>query len=675
MPRLREFAPDRSARQSARTARRHSHAGGLPTALAAFALSALTLSLPFLAKAQPQKNKKKAAAETAALAGLPHSALTEDQAIVHALNRLGYGPRPGDIEAVKQMGLEKWIDRQLHPETIDDSALESRLQMFSTLSMSSENLLSQFPDAQEAARRQGVSLEEYRNEQQRQIKDLQAADLVNAIAAAQSDVMPSPRAAAARKKMQDDSASGDSADMPPPVKGGKKAAGGIPADRLANFQVMHTPARIVAELAMAKMDRAVYSERQLNEQMVDFWFNHFNVFAGKGVDRWLLTSYERDAIRPNAMGKFRDLLEATAKSPAMLFYLDNWQSVDPQAWARLQEMQEQRRAFRARAGGPFGNDPNMPGPDAAQAKAKKQDRGLNENYGREIMELHTLGVDGGYTQKDVTEIARCFTGWTIRAPRKEAVFEFQERLHDNKPKIVLGHRIDAGGMKDGEQVLDLLARDPHTAHHISFEIARHFVSDNPPDALVSRMAETFEATDGDIRAVLHTMIVSPEFWSKDAYRAKIKTPFELVASAARAAGAEADLPLTLVQWSARIGEPLYQAQPPTGYSDKASEWVNTGALLNRMNYSLTLASGRMVGVRVDAASLLGTGDTTDANAVLDRAVAVLLSGEASPQTRETLEKQMSDPQVLQASLDDPVRHVNQGMIVGLVLGSPEFQRR
>ena len=389
--------------------------------------------------------------------------------------------------------------------------------------------------------------------------------------------------------------------MAPVVRGGKDAKrAGVPANAMMNYQNIYTPQRVVAELAMAKTDRAIYSERQLYEQMVDFWFNHFNVYAGKGQDRWLLTSYERDAIRPHAMGKFRDLLEATAKSPAMLFYLDNWQSVDPDAWARLQEEQQMRRAGRGRFfGGP------MPGANGnPNAANKKQERGLNENYGRELMELHTLGVDGGYTQQDVINVARAFTGWSIRQPQRNPEFFFDARLHDDKPKEVLGQTISGGGMKDGEEVLDLLARDPHTAHHLSFEIAQHFVSDNPPAALVDRMAATYLETDGDIRAVLHTMIYSPEFWSRDAYRAKIKTPFELVVSAARAVGADVDIPLPLVQWVGRIGEPLYQCQPPTGYSSKADAWVNTGALLNRLNYTLTLASNHVRGTTVDTATLL-----------------------------------------------------------------------
>jgi uncharacterized protein (DUF1800 family) len=425
---------------------------------------------------------------------------------------------------------------------------------------------------------------------------------------------------------------------------------------------------------MAKMDRAVYSERQLYEQMVDFWFNHFNVFAGKGQDRWLLTSYERDAIRLHAMGKFRDLLEATAQSPAMLFYLDNWQSTDPDAAARL----EQQRA-RVQNRGPFGR-PRFPAPPPAsqQQQAQRPKRGLNENYGRELLELHTLGVDGGYTQQDVINVARAFTGWTIRTPQRNPAFMFDDRMHDPKEKIVLGQKINAGGMRDGEKVLDLLARHPMTAHHISLKIARHFVSDHPPAALVERMSQTYLKTDGDIRAVLRTMLDSPEFWSAEAYRAKIKTPFELVASAARAAGADASVSAMLVQWTGRIGEPLYQYQAPTGYPDTAESWVNTSALLNRMNFSLALAGNRMPGVRVDTKALLGGGGAAgqaDSKAVLDKAIEVLLGGQVSPETRRTLEAQLADPQILQASLDDPIREINLGMVAGLVLGAPEFQRR
>jgi uncharacterized protein (DUF1800 family) len=432
------------------------------------------------------------------------------------------------------------------------------------------------------------------------------------------------------------------------------------------------PQRVVAELSMAKVTRAIYSERQLQQVMDDFWFNHFNVFAGKGEDRYYLTSYERDVIQPHAFGKFKDLVTGTAKSPAMLFYLDNFLSADPRAAERQARARELRQQMRSgRFGGPW-----PPRPVAnPQPPAKKNERGLNENYGRELMELHTLGVDGGYTQKDVTEVARCFTGWTIEKPRQFADFKFDDKLHDPDPKIVIGKKINAGGMKDGEQVIDLLVHHPSTAKFISTKLARRFVSDNPPPALVNRMAQTFQSSDGDIRAVLKTMIWSPEFWSREAYHAKIKTPFELVVSAVRALGSDVDTPMPLVQWVGRIGEPLYQCQPPTGYSDKADAWVNTGALLNRLNYSLALAGNKMRGARTDVASLLGVESTADPKTALDRAVRVFLGGQAGPTTVETLEKQLDNPQVLQAKLDDPRKQVDLGVVAGLVLGAPEFQRR
>ncbi|MGC1493947.1 MAG: DUF1800 domain-containing protein, partial [Candidatus Acidiferrum sp.] len=396
-------------------------------------------------------------------------------------------------------------------------------------------------------------------------------------------------------------------------------------------------------------------------------FNHFNVYAGKGEDRYYLTSYERDVIQPHALGKFKDLLEASAKSPAMLFYLDNFLSVDPNAAQRLAAERAFRQQMRYERLG------QLPPPQTQQKKGNE--RGLNENYGRELMELQTLGVDGGYTQKDVTEVARCFTGWTIDKPRENPQFKFDDRLHDPDPKIVLGKKIHAGGMKDGEEVIELLAQNPNSAKFISTKLARRFVSDNPPPALVARMAQTFEDSDGDIKSVLHTMIYSPEFWSREAYRAKIKTPFELVVSAARALGTDVDTAQPLVGWVARIGEPLYQCQPPTGYSDKADAWVNTGALLNRLNFSLALAGNRMRGSRTDIGSLLGGESTTDPKSALERAVQVFLDGQAASTTVATLEKQLENPEVLQARLDDPVKQVDLGVVAGLVLGAPEFQRR
>jgi len=407
---------------------------------------------------------------------------------------------------------------------------------------------------------------------------------------------------------------------------------------------LQRPARIIAELQASRILRAVYSERQLQEVMVDFWTNHFNIFANKGADRWLLPSYDRDTIRPFAMSKFSTLLEATAKSPAMLFYLDNFQSVSPNA-GRANPLRPQR-----------------------------QRRGINENYARELMELHTLGVDGGYTQKDVQEVARCFTGWTIFQPRGGAAaanammgeagrrnagtFFFNARVHDDGEKTVLGHKIPAGGgMKDGLTVLDILTHHPSTAKFIATKLVRHFVADNPPPALVDRVAATFTKTDGDIRETLKTIFFSNEFNSTEAYRAKIKRPFELVISAIRTLGADTNGGPGTHRWIERMGEPLYGFQTPNGYSDAAESWVNTGGLLERMNFGLALASNRIPGVSVNLSKL-----STDQSKVMDDYLKILLAGEISAGTREAMLKQLDK--------SDPVTKV-----VGLILGTPEFQRQ
>jgi uncharacterized protein (DUF1800 family) len=594
------------------------------------------------------------------LKGLPVTDLSVDEAILHALNRLAYGPRPGELERIKRMGLAKWIDQQLNPNSIGDKALDARLQNFPTLHLSTSKLIAEYPQPKRAAK-QGV------NQQQPQSRSEAAAAVIARDSQANS---------AARKSSE---SMKQNSDAPSPMKQapenvattGAAQRGALSIDPnavpRASADDSKRPPRIVEEWAMAKMTRAIYSDRQLQQVMDDFWFNHFNVYAAKGQDRYYLTAYERDVIQPHVLGKFKDLVSDTAKSPAMLFYLDNFLSADPRAAQRLAA----ERAMRRRARGGFGRFPQNP---PAQNK-KKQERGLNENYGRELMELHTLGVDGGYTQKDVTEVARCFTGWTIEKPRENPEFKFDERIHDPDPKVVLGKKIHAGGMKDGEQVIDLLVHHPSTAKFISTKLARRFVSDNPPPALVARMAETFKSSDGDIRAVMHTMIYSPEFWTRDAYRAKIKTPVELVASTVRALGADVDTPMPLVQWVGRIGEPLYQCQPPTGYSDKAEAWVNTGALLNRLNFSLALAGNKVRGSRTDVSALLGTETASDSKQVLDRALQLFLGGQATPSTVETLQKQLDDPQVVQAKLDDPVKAVDLAMVTGLVLGAPEFQRR
>jgi uncharacterized protein (DUF1800 family) len=379
------------------------------------------------------------------------------------------------------------------------------------------------------------------------------------------------------------------------------------------------------DLNEAKLYRAIYSNRQLEEQMADFWFNHFNVYMDKGADRILISTYERDALRPHVFGKFRDLLEATAESPAMLFYLDNWQSVSTD---RAQE-----RRF---------------------AKAK-QARGLNENYARELMELHTLGVDGGYTQDDIVQVARCFTGWTISQPNRGGEFNYNDRVHDKGEKTVLGVKIPAGGGKDdAEKVLDILARHPSTARFISTKLAKKFVADDPPPALVERMVKTFHDTDGDIRAVMSTMLESKEFFSEGAFRAKVKTPLELIVSAVRATDAQVDFAIPLATQIAQLGQPLYRKIEPTGYSSANSEWVNSAALLARMNFALALTANRVPGVTVN------TGAFDNNAAAVGRQ---LLFHDPTQQTLDSIDKALAQ------------KEPTPEMLAGLVLGSPDFQRR
>src|SRR5713226_5819659 len=632
------------------------------------------IALPSAAAAAPAKEKR--VKQDPALKGLPITELNADEAILHALNRLAYGPRPGDLERVRQMGLAKWIEQQMNPNAIDDRGVEARLEQFPTLRMSTAKLLAEYPQPKQQEKQ--AAAKEARMERP---GDAAAATIARDMSD-KGGQAPQEQTAGAEnaESMKDDANAAAAMKQEPPAEMNAATRGAGKRDLLGGGDPNAVPRaiaddskrrqRVGEELAMAKVARAIYSERQLQQVMDDFWFNHFNVFAGKGEDRYYLTSYERDVIEPRALGKFKDLLTATAKSPAMLFYLDNFLSADPRAPQR-QAAERAMRQQRRRGG--FGRPPR-PAANPQQA-AKKNERGLNENYGRELMELHTLGVDGGYTQKDVTEVARCFTGWTIDKPRQYADFKFDDRLHDPDPKMVLGKKIHAGGMKDGEQVIDLLVHHPSTAKFISTKLARRFVSDNPPPALVERMARTFQSSEGDIRAVLKTMIWSPEFWSRETYRAKIKTPFELVVSAVRALGTDVDTPMPLVQWVGRIGEPLYQCQPPTGYADKSDAWVNTGALLNRLNYSLALAGNKVRGSRSDVGSLLGSEADGDAKAALNRAVQVFLGGQTAPTTVETLQKQLDSPQVLQAKLDDPVKRVDLGVVAGLVLGAPEFQRR
>ncbi len=393
--------------------------------------------------------------------------------------------------------------------------------------------------------------------------------------------------------------------------------------------------RPLAELSQARLLRAVYSERQLQEVMVDFWYNHFNVFARKGPARLFLTEYERDVIRPHALGKFRDLLGAVARSPAMLVYLDNWLSAAPEG--------------APRAGAP-------PRGRRARGPGRRRARGLNENYARELLELHTLGVDGGYTQHDVVEVARAFTGWTIDLRTGE--FVFRPDLHDAGKKVVLGQEIAGGGKSDGEQVLDLLARHPSTARFVAEKLARRFVADDPPPALVERAAATFTATDGDIREVVRTIVTSPEFFSRAAYRAKVKTPLEWLVSSVRALGVDVREPRLLVRALARLDQPLYGAEPPTGYPDAADAWASAGALLARAEMGERLARLALRGLKATPAPR----DGDPVPALLDR----IVPGGPSDGLRTAVERATGEER-------NPRRRAERA--IALALASPDFQRR
>ena len=524
--------------------------------------------------------------------------ISKDQRITQAWNRLTFGPRPGDAARVRAMGLKKWIELQLHPEEIPENPiLTAKLKELDTLSMSSGELVRNYPTPQlvkqmmagqmpfpsDPDRRLVIERLVARNE-----RKLAAGGDANAAPPNAPDVQPlreiltleqvrALRQGTPEQRLaafqalpagkQDDVI----AALPAQMRQAMFAA--APPELRRRIELAAGPQQVVArDLMEGKVLRAVYSNRQLGEVLTDFWYNHFNIYLDKGADRYLVTAYERDAIRPHVLGKFRDLLEATAKSPAMLFYLDNWQSVGPSA------------------------------PAARRGNAKQQRRGLNENYGRELLELHTLGVDSGYTQKDVTEVARCFTGWTINQPQRGGTFAFVPRLHDNGEKVVLGVTIPAGGgEKDGEKVLDILAHSPATAHFISRKLAQRFVADDPPATLVETMAQTFLKSDGDIREVLRTMLNSKEFWSEGAYRSKMKSPLEMVASAVRAVNGEVDFATALTNQVAQLGEPLYRKQEPTGYSNSSKEWLNSAGLVARMNFALQLADNKVPGVKVPLA--------------------------------------------------------------------------
>jgi uncharacterized protein (DUF1800 family) len=728
-----------------------------------------------------------------------------EQRVLHALNRFTFGPRPGDMAAVEAMGLKRWFEQQLNPSSIDDSALEARLEMFPAMKMSQAEMIRRYPSPQLLRQmierniplpsdpvEHAIYADEiafYKAARAKQ-EAKQAAD------AKHNEEMMSP--AMAKDEGKDKTAlPGDGVDpaMPAMAAHEEQFYSGLEAVRIINLPpdermrrilamppaeliafrrslsqaelaeaaegltpmqretlaaLQGSPRMIGAELLQSRMLRDVYSERQLEAVMTDFWLNHFNVYIKKNQNEpYMLPEYERETIRLHALGRFEDLLVATAKSPAMLMYLDNWQSIGPDSMA-------------ARNGGKFAQSAKNP-----QVKQALKDRGLNENYARELMELHTLGVQcevsadrpvsmldkacgQGYTQQDVTQVAKVLTGWTIDRPFCGGSFAFEERRHEPGNKTVMGvtiqgtsfveprmgfwpgvRRLGGGGggfggsgnhcsaevfhgnqagMQEGLRVLHMLATSPATAKFISTKLAVRFVSDTPPAALVDRMAKAFLASNGDIKTVLRTMFDSPEFWSPEVYRAKMKTPEEFVVSAVRASGADVKNAIPLVQSLEKLGMPLYGMQTPNGYSWMAEAWVNSADLVSRMNFAVGLSGDRIPGVQTDWTRLLGqtaagvepaaltSGDGATAK---EANLEMLLLGQAvSDRTRSTVLQQFQNQGMQQqAEKDFPIRANDfdpmaqvlnpaalrqagrrpmdreAAMMAGLLLGSPEFQRR
>ena len=629
--------------------------------------------------------------------------LSERQAAAHLLNRFAFGPRPGEVDAVVKMGLDRWFERQL-AANLPDGRVDEDLRALPALRLSTREILAQYPPP-------AMILYEAR----------------------EAGVLPADVDRKALKE-QDRAALKD-----------KVMA-------YAREQGYRSQKELLGQLMTQKLLRAVESENQLAEVMTDFWFNHFNVSLTDKKARPFLLPYERDAIRSHALGRFRDLLEATAKSPAMLLYLDNAQSSAPDGSSTTMEKEIGRsprqragmggrdRGFGRRFGSFADRDPQM----AQQPERRMRPRGVNENYARELMELHTLGVDGGYTQQDVVEVARAFTGWSLlpagrrreMAERRlarveragglgfhnEGDFLFRADQHDAGAKTILGVRFPAGrGIEDGEAVLDLLSAHKATARHIAAKLAVRFVSDQPPQTLVDRLAEVYLQTGGDTRRLLTALAESPELWSREAVGAKVKSPFELAASALRATGGEIGDPRETLKWIARMGQPLYAYQAPTGYPDRAEAWVNTGSLLNRMNFGLQLAADRVRGVDLDLPALNGGREPASREEALSIYAGLLLPGRDLASTLKLLGPMVADPalpkKVDQAAPQDAGKSAKDadpedamvfgdpevGMsrsikirdklgdgppqptdrrpptpleqVVGVILGSPEFQRR
>jgi uncharacterized protein (DUF1800 family) len=653
--------------------------------------------------------KKTAPAPSRHAAVAPLPPLNDQERAIQMLSRFTFGPRPGDVEAVTKMGPDAWFEQQLNPDSIPDPVLDKRLADYPSLYLPPNQLLVEFPSNQiirqiadgkrssppdpmlEGAYE--VLLAKYNRRQAEQKAQQTAAP--GTIAGMSPEMTPDMAEAskAAQRKQQQAAAQVLADEVLAFPKGERiQALVKMPVDqRITLTEFVPDPQHgllfndftprerelfnlmaggpdgmrvIDGELQQAKVLRAILSERQLQEVMTDFWYNHFNVDIRKEAAQWYTPTYERDAIRAHALGKFRDLLLATAQHPAMLFYLDDWSSIGPDSQA------------------------------AGRPKPKQAQRGLNENYGREVMELHTVGVNGGYSQADVTNLAKIMTGWTIDQPQQGGGFVFDPRKHEPGSKKWFGQTVQENGYVEGQRALEWLAAQPQTAHFISYQLAQRFVADDPPDALVDRMAKTYLATDGDIREVLRTMVHSPEFASQKYYRVKVKTPLEFVASVFRATDTNPTNPGALVGVIAHMGEPLYQMQPPTGYSTTADHWMNSGALVDRLNFSLQFANSKVGGIKFDAPRLLAEGllaRTATAPASLhgtSRTQTVALTSTALPSGQEEalglMEQMLVDGKVSSKINDvihkelagaqpssDPAQTLNT--MTALILGSPEFQ--
>lgn len=665
------------------------------------------------ATAHAKQAKPKPAAKEAPLAPLSVRERT-----VQLLNRFTFGPRPGEVEQVLALGADKWFEQQLNPASINDDALGKRLGDFPTLNMSPDQALLIFPDrgtiqAVADGKRPYPADPNLAALYEVQVYKLNKDLDSKKINPDGKPAFPQPSdAELAEQKKQDQATAariaGDLFALPRnqrmaaliklPVPERIAFTSYVAGDQRNLLLSEFTPRerelfnamgsnvgasyQIGSELSQAKILRAILSERQLQEVMTDFWFNHFNVFIGKDSDQWYTTSYERDIIRKHALGKFRDLLLATATSPAMMVYLDNWLSIGPDSLAN--------------------------GVNPANPNSKKGNRGLNENYGREVMELHTVGVNGGYSQADVTALSAVLTGWTVDRPNQGGPFMFDPKRHEPGPKQWFGHTITAAsmpnmqpGMSEGVQALTILAASPKTAHFISYKLAQRFVADDPPPALVDRMAATFLSSDGDIKAVLRTLVQSPEFNSRKYFRNKVKTPTEFIASAFRTTATDPANPGALVQTLRTMGMPLYFALPPTGYYITADQWMNSSALVDRLNFAYSLTENKLANQKFDSAHVLALGLMSQSNVAdhaatstprphyaetllstnepvsatgQDVALGVLenslIGGEVSQQTNQLIHKQI-DQLVTPATSSSETLN----LLTALVMGSPEFQLR